>query len=360
MSDEFIPTLTHATERDIDLLLVEELYASPSFVQWLAGRAGIREAVQTSTVLHSKRRTRSRREIDIFVDLRLDDTRRCALLIENKLDASEQPDQAESYREELHRISDEFTSAVMLIVCSGAYAREHKEFTGKFDSVITYEDVSGYFDQAAMTMAGEGAARARFRRDIMDQAVNKHRRGYTPIPNEIVGNFNAKYVALLANIAPEILPGKSMLMPANGDESTSMIFESDASLSALPDDLRPTRFAHELGRGQDHRANYVAVTFGGWGSAVQVLKERVESALSALDVTVSAKPPTKVRPNPGLTVACPTPPVDNQKDFALQKDKLIDGIMRAMELRQWLLTNVSTLREWKSLVDAKKSGTAQL
>ena len=68
MSEAFIPTLTHATERDIDLLLVEELYASPAFVGWIAAQGGVLGQVETSTVLHSKRRTRSQRESDIFVD----------------------------------------------------------------------------------------------------------------------------------------------------------------------------------------------------------------------------------------------------------------------------------------------------
>lgn len=350
MSDEFIPTLTHATERDIDLILVEELYASPAFVGWMAARAGVRDGVEASTVLHSKRRTRSRREIDIFVDLRLSNVGRCALLIENKLDASEQPDQAESYREELRRIGDDYPRAAMLIVCPEAYARQHASFTGKFDAVITYEELTTYFARATASLTNEGAARARFRRDILDQAVNKHRRGYTPIPNEVVGDFNARYVALLADIAPMIRPGKSMLKPANPDESTSMIFDHAASLSTLPLDVRPTRFAHELGRGQGHRANYVAVTFGGWGTAMPVLKDVIERELAALGATVSAKAPTKVRPNPGLTVACATPPVDNQQEFAVQQAKLIAGIERAMALRQWLTANVSTLRAWKSLV----------
>ncbi|MFZ4748572.1 MAG: PD-(D/E)XK nuclease family protein [Sphingomonas sp.] len=355
MSEEFIPTLTHATERDIDLLLVEELYASPSFVKWMAQRAGLKGEIASSTVLHSKRRTRSRREIDIFVDLQIRGAGRCALLIENKLDASEQPDQAESYREELHRIADNYPGAAMLMVCPQAYARQHPGFTGKFDAVVTYEALADYFDRVIKASDGEAAARARFRRDILDQAVNKHRRGYTPIPNEVVGDFNARYVALLREIAPEIRPGKSMLKPANPDESTSMIFDHAASLASLPPDLKPTRFAHELGRGQEHRANYVAVTFGGWGNAVSALKNRIEHDLAALNVSVSAKPATKVRPNPGLTVASMTPAVDNQDDFARQVPALMSGIQRAADLQDWLLKNVVILKGWKAVVDQNRA-----
>ena len=81
-----------------------------------------------------------------------------------------------------------------------------------------------------------------------------------------------------------------------------------------------------------------------------VLKDVIERELAELGASVSAKPPTKVRPNPGLTIACATPPVDNQQDFAAQQTKLIEGIEQALNLRNWLITNVSTLREWKSLV----------
>ncbi|WP_422055199.1 PD-(D/E)XK nuclease family protein [Sphingomonas sp.] len=355
MSEEFIPTLTHATERDIDLMLVEELYASPAFIGWLAARGGASGTIKTSTVLHSKRRTRSRREIDIFVDLLLTDGGKAALLIENKLDASEQPDQAESYREELHRISGDYPTAAMLIVCPDSYAREHKAFTEKFDAVITYEEVAKYFDGLVGRTTGEPSARARFRRDILNQAVNKHRRGYTPIPNEIVGDFNARYVRLLSEVAPAIKPGKSMLKPANPDESTSMIFDHAASLAALPSNVRPTRFAHELGRGQEHRANYVAVTFGGWGAALPLLKPVIEQDLAELSATVFAKPPTKVRPNPGLTIACATPPVDNQQDFAVQRNQLVAGIRRALDLQDWLRSNISRLSVWKTLAEQHRT-----
>ncbi|OAH43794.1 hypothetical protein AX777_18435 [Sphingobium yanoikuyae] len=355
MNEEFILTLTHATERDIDLLLVEELYASPRFVNWMCARAGVPQRIASATVLHSKRRTRSRREIDIFVDLRLAGDGRCALLIENKLDATEQPDQAESYRDELARVASDYPGARMIIVCPEAYAGAHRAFSDKFDAIVTYEDLVAYFDATTVASDGEAAARSRFRRDILDQAINKHRRGYTPIPNEQVGDFNARYVALLAATEPGIVPGKSMLKPANPDESTSMIFDHGASLAALPPELRPTRFAHELGRGQEHRANYVAVTFGGWGVALDALREVIERDLTALSVSVSAKPATKVRPNPGLTVSSPTPAVDNQREFVQQAPLLTAGIRRAAELRDWLHSNLHTVRSWKAIADQHRT-----
>ena len=192
--------------------------------------------------------------------------------------------------------------------------------------------------------------RMQFRRDLLEQAVGKHRRGYVAIPNLVVGDFNALYVELLSSVAPEIKPGKSMLKEANPDESTSMIFDHNISLGVLPKHLRPRRFAHELGRDLERRANYVAVTFAGWGTRLQELKPILESDAAELAARFAAKSPTKIRPNPGLVMFIETEPVDNQGDFEAQKDALIAGVQQAEKLRRWLIGNQEKLEQWQRLV----------
>lgn len=352
--DEYIPTLTHATERDIDLVLVEELHASADFLIWMAARAGITGSVALWDVKHSKRRTRSRREIDIFIEIDHADKTRAAILIENKLDATEQPDQAESYREELQILSDGYAHAAMIIVCPDAYIAQHPDFVGKFDVAVTYEEIRDFFRELEQEAGTGTVLRYGFRAEILDQAVQKHRRGYTPIPDKVVGDFNAQYVALLAQIAPEIHPGNSMLKPANPRESTSMIFDQNASLAELPAEIRPRRFAHELGRGSERRANYVAVTFAGWGRVLPAIRERLEADTEALGAAFSAKPPTKVRPNPGLVMSVPCDPVDNQGSFQEQQDALVTGMHLARELRRWLISNQTILADWKDLTNKQE------
>ena len=101
---ENLLTLTHATERDIDLLLVEELKCSPNFVRWFVSKVqrGIHALPEfaASNVVHSKRRTHNRREIDICLKLTPTEGLPIYVLIENKLDTSEQVLQAELYRAE--------------------------------------------------------------------------------------------------------------------------------------------------------------------------------------------------------------------------------------------------------------------
>ncbi|NML10805.1 PD-(D/E)XK nuclease family protein [Sphingobium sp. AR-3-1] len=350
MSEEFVPTLTHATERDIDLLLVEELFASPDFVAWLLVRAGLPVQVGRSTVLHSKRRTRSRREIDIFVEAKTASGEDIALLIENKLDATEQPDQAESYREELDVLAERFSHRAVLIVCPSAYSAQHSDFTGRFDAIVTYEALAEYFAERISHPIPEGA-RMQFRADLLQQAITKARRGYTPVPNPVIGTFNEKYVALLAQLAPEIMPGPTMLKPANPDESVSMIFDAKRTLAFMPDTIRPSRFAHELGKGSATRANYVAVVFAKWGPALAVVRDALEHDSAGLGVSFSANAATKTRPTPGLVMSWPTHMVNNQGSFEDQEAVIAQGIERALEVCKWLSENQDTLLRWKSLVE---------
>src|SRR5438046_4198730 len=103
MPDDIL-TLSHATERDVDLLLVEEFKCSPDFVRWFSGEiaaiVGASIPVVRSHVTHSRRRTHNRREIDICLQIGGDEASPTYLLVENKLDTMEQFAQAESYREE--------------------------------------------------------------------------------------------------------------------------------------------------------------------------------------------------------------------------------------------------------------------
>jgi len=352
MDETYIPTLTHATERDVDLLLVEELYSNWDFVVWVSTLAGFGPAVASWDVKHSKRRTRSRREIDIFVELSMTDGRRAAVLIENKLDASEQPDQAESYREELDVLAAIYAQRAMIIICPGSYAMQHSGFTSKFNAVVSYEEVRDWFIAAGMEAGNEAFLRFRLRAELFDQAINKHRRGYTAIPDKVVGNFNANYVALLRKIAPEIVPGNSMLLPANPRESTSMIFDQEKTFAVLPKEIRPRRFAHELGRGSERRANYVAVVFPGWGRSFAKLHDELKRDTIRIGASFSADEATKIRPNPGLKMFFSTDPVDNQSSFNAQLAAITDGIREAQILRKWLCENKAVLLRWKTLFDS--------
>jgi hypothetical protein len=135
-------TLTHATERDVDLLLVEELRCSAAFVYWFVSQVAANTSTslryETSEVTHSKRRLHNRREIDICVTLKGQSNLPIFLLIENKLDTSEQVNQAEAKLLVADGIAQ---AAYTILICPNGYATEHATFVSKFDLNISYEAI---------------------------------------------------------------------------------------------------------------------------------------------------------------------------------------------------------------------------
>lgn len=351
-SNDFIPTFTHATERDIDVLLVEELKASEDFLNWVLHKVGWEKPIVSYNVLHSKRRTRNRREIDIYIELFMADIEQpTVVLIENKLDANEQPDQAESYREELEEIAENTFDSFMLLVCPANYHEQHSTFANKFDAVVHYEEIAAFHEARLKNTAGELYRRLEFRKQLFEQAIHKYRRGYTPIPNPVIGEFNALYVDLLIKNAPEIYPGAAMVKSSNPDESVSMIFDHVKTFAKIIEGGIPIRrFAHEFGKNQSHRANYVAVAFAGWGKYLQEMQTTLNNDTKDYGFSFSSKKPNKSRPNPALIMALETCPINNQADFASQLPHLEMGLRTAQRHRSWLFNNIELLHKWKNYI----------
>ena len=80
-------------ERDIDLLLIEQLHVCRPFADWLTGRLSLSGAV-VETARHSVHREHG--ETDVLVIVRIGDER-VAVMIEDKIGAPMQPDQCGRY-----------------------------------------------------------------------------------------------------------------------------------------------------------------------------------------------------------------------------------------------------------------------
>src|SRR5436305_182566 len=92
--------LTHVSERDMDLLFVEEIENSQSFREFLLHQAGITTADHTGhRVQHSVERTgEGYGETDIEVNFELENGQKIAILFENKIDSPFTPNQAKRYQ----------------------------------------------------------------------------------------------------------------------------------------------------------------------------------------------------------------------------------------------------------------------
>ncbi|WP_136686025.1 PD-(D/E)XK nuclease family protein [Falsirhodobacter xinxiangensis] len=159
--------LTHATERDIDLLLVEEFLSSLPFARFVLDRAGLGHLrMDTVGAMHSTRRLFNRREIDMSVTVGTD-RGSVLLLIENKLDTSEQKGQAQSYRAEAEELAAKHHRVVTILVAPEAYSAQNAAFADAFDVRLPYEVVADHFAARAAAETGELAARLAHRGRVM-------------------------------------------------------------------------------------------------------------------------------------------------------------------------------------------------
>ena len=346
MKDEIL-TLSHATERDIDLLLVEELRCSHAFrdrfIRELSSITGASLGHIDGKVSHSRRRMHSRREIDILLEVEADEGR-YAILIENKLDTSEQPQQAESCRLEAKALTSEgFNFALTVLVCPEAYATKACVFAQKFDAVFSYERVLGLLEERAGSETGELTSRLRYRADLMSQAIEKGRRGYQAVPLAAVSDFTHAYVAMLGELGIALPPGPSMLKNAPA-ESKTMIF----SPSALPswDFLPQTRLVHQLREGNANICLY------GWGDYFSHLAGEIAPVL--VGTAYRLVPTVNKRSNgrSGLMIVADTPMIDNLANFDAQREKIESGMRVTKGLADWFATQQAECRAWSNRVAA--------
>ncbi|WP_294239548.1 hypothetical protein [uncultured Sphingomonas sp.] len=346
MTDDIL-TLSHATERDIDLLLVEELRCSHAFrdrfISELSLLTGAALSHRGGRVSHSRRRMHSRREIDVLLEIDGDDGR-YAVLIENKLDTTEQPQQAESYRMEATALVTEgFHKALTVLVCPEAYAAKAPAFAEKFDAVFTYERVLAVLKARAGSETGELALRLQHRAELMSQAIEKGRRGYQAVPLAAVGNFTRAYVAMLGELGIALPPGPSMLKEAPA-ESKTMIFAP----SALPkwDFLPQTRLVHQLREGNANICLY------GWGDHFSRLAGQMASALADTPYRIVPTINKRAGGRAGLMIVTDTPTIDNLADFGAQREQIELGMRATEALAAWFTTQRDECQAWAEHVAA--------
>ncbi len=166
--------LRGVSERDIDLLVVEELVASPNFREWLAISAGLPAGQTLSSVSRSV--VTSTGESDLEVSYCKDEIR-TRLLVENKIDATFQRDQIRRY---LERAQGYLTSgacerAATVLIAPDSY----KDSGGAFDIVISYAMLRAWFANNA-----KGDERSLYKLHLIDAAIHRGTTGWVLVPSE--------------------------------------------------------------------------------------------------------------------------------------------------------------------------------
>ena len=206
------PVVLAVQERDIDLLILEELHATAAFATWWAAQLGLSDA-EFDGAWHSV--SNADGETDVLLRVRVGEER-IGVLIENKIAAGEQFEQDIRYhRRGTQGIKDGwFERFVTCIVAPRAYLSGLADGS-RYDGRIHYEAIAAWF-------AEQPGARAAWRRRVMDEAVKQGRRGYTMIVSDVVTAFHQEYYNYLCRTQPTL----RMKPPGQRGESSSWVIVS--------------------------------------------------------------------------------------------------------------------------------------
>ena len=190
-------TVSGVSERDVDLLLLEEFIASEDFVHWFANAAGLECPV--SFVSGARSVTESIGESDIEISLAAASGEGCRLLIENKIGAAFQPRQSERYRERgaAYVKRRECDTIRTVLVAPASYVGDHRSVD--FDAFITYEAIADWFESRA-----DLGRRAEYKLTILRAAIEKAIHGYQAIADAPVTDFWHSYWQAARELAPEL------------------------------------------------------------------------------------------------------------------------------------------------------------
>lgn len=292
-------------ERDIDLLLVEELAATPEFRTWFLRELGQSPdlAEDFVGVWHSVSDSELG-ESDIEFGVVHRDERRHLVLIENKISATFQDEQLERYRQRGKKATaDEWDAFTTGLVAPQSYVGG-TDRTDVIDATVTYEAVRDWF-------GNRGSRRADFKADMVNEAIEQNRRGYTREPDEDVTSLHRYYWELARDRYPELGMDRPDDVPGG-----NLWIRFDPS--TLPTDVK---LIHKMGRGD------IDLQFSGTADQAEAFVERYEPSVEdEMDI---------VRTGQSMSIRIDVPPISETVTPQEQREQIEAGQQAAYLLLSW-------------------------
>lgn len=179
-------------ERDVDLVLLVELAASPHFLAWFVAKALGRAVERVSLIRVARGVTSSDGETDLRIEVDVGAELPVCVLVENKIDSGFQPRQAERYAERASREAKMglWSSVPLVLLAARCYSTtKHAVF-----HLITYEEAI-----EAMRKSPSRDARTLVGVAILESAVRKAREGYDRIVDAPTTTFWHEYWKICCN-----------------------------------------------------------------------------------------------------------------------------------------------------------------
>jgi hypothetical protein len=294
---EKINKVEAVTERDIDLLLLEELNVSDEFSTWFYSNVTKNNDKPSSKGAWHSIPDPALGESDLVVIY----DNGLAILIENKIDAVAQPEQGRRYRARGSKGIENglWRTFVTCMVAPTLYLHKEQD-ASVYDANLSYEEISKWFSTKEST-----DRRSAYKRYLINEAIEQNRRGYKVNPDERVTEFWSKYWALSIQQYPELEMKKPGIKPANADWPNYRPSSLNKRISIV----------HKLERGD------VDLQVAGAADRIDSLKDY----LSDVEVEV-------VKAGKSAAVRLRVKSINRFSSFDSQKDIVIDGLDAARKL----------------------------
>ena len=309
--------ITGVCERDIDLLLLEEFQAGSGFADWFVNRFFGDDSGLVACIDAKKSVTQSTGESDLEVDLAGVDGTVTRVMIENKVGAGLQPQQAERYRQrgEGYLRAGDCGAYWTTIAAPRRYFGTKTSRKG-FDFRLDYEDLLEWFHQAE-----ELGIRRAYKVLLLRSAIEKGTLGYQPVEDAAA----TKFWHLYWETSRQVAPGLELKEPGGKPPRSGRVHY-------LPPDLPVgTKILHKL------RRSIVDLQLHGLGPRTNAMNERLQALLES-DMSVT-------RTSKSAVVRLTAPKVEPQMPFGPQAEDVKTGIVAAARLYEWALRHRSVLKQ---------------
>lgn len=242
------------SERDIDLLMMEEFAVSRAFTRLFTNKIGL-GACTVQSIQHSKTDPLWG-ESDIEVVLS-DEAGLIGLLIEDKIDAIAMPEQAARYQERGRKglLAQEYDRFFVFLVAPEKYLADNAE-AQKYPNTVSYEEILSYFEIEKSPVNAFKSAQIR-------QAIAKQKKGYQVVEDAAVTEFWRRYAGYQKAEYP------TLWLRYNGE-----IKGANASWPRYDTVIRGLYFYHKT------EAGFVDLTFDGYANRIPELEQIVLAVLN--------------------------------------------------------------------------------
>ena len=312
-------------ERDIDMLLLEELHASLNFRSFLLDLTGR----ETGWVFEDGKASVIRdgqRESDLEVQFSRPDGKKLLLLVETKIDAEYQPGQLEDYikRAVLYEQQDPDLQAVVLLMAPESYSREHDD---KCHRRINLEEIRTWFETSDLS-----SERKNHKISLLSGAIEKQKQTHgfsVKNPDDHVTGFWLDYWNLVRELAPEFKMERPSTTAGTGSTYRKIAFVSD-----LPSGSQLVHKIHRFqGRSEKNLPNSDFVDLQFSRTSVNDLEERygafVRQVRNDKRIHKSVEIVSAVK---SASIRVHVPYLDVSMGFEQQHQNAAEAIRRAKEL----------------------------